>query len=319
MTGADRVPTIGIDIGGTKIAAGVVEQRAVTRVVRAATPTEGGQAVLDTAADLVRELTADDEVGGIGVGAPGIIDPVEGVVRSATDIVPGWAGVAVRAGLQRRTGLAVAVDNDVRAMALGESAAGAGRGRTEVLHVSVGTGIGGALVRNGRLVRGSHGSTGEIAHLLVPATGRIACGCGRRDHLEAVAAGPAIVADYAARGSTTDVSDLPTVASRMRDGDPDARSAITTAAVLLGRCLAGVVTAFDVDAVIIGGGAAQIGAELLQPLTTALDGEVRPPGRAVPVLPATLGTHAPIIGAGLLAAEATKERNRWDRPPQPAR
>lgn len=310
MTDTDRVPTIGVDIGGTKIAAGIVQQRGdVTRVVRAATPTEGGHAVLDTAADLVRDLAVDGDVGGIGVGAPGIIDPVEGVVRSATDIVPGWAGVGVRAGLHRRTGLAVAVDNDVRAMALGESAAGTGRDRTEVLHVSVGTGIGGALVRNGRLVRGSRGSTGEIAHLLVPATGRIPCGCGRHDHLEAVAAGPAIAADYTARSATTGVVDLPTVAGRMRDGDQHARAAIATAATVLGRCLAGVVTAFDIDAVIIGGGAAQIGADFLQPLTTALDAEIRPPGRAVPVLPATLGTNAPIIGAGLLADEATTERN----------
>ncbi|MHA6799434.1 ROK family protein [Bounagaea algeriensis] len=310
MTDTDRVPTIGVDIGGTKIAAGIVEQRgAVTRVVRAATPTEGGQAVLDTAADLVRELTADDEVGGIGVGAPGVIDPIEGLVRSATDIVPGWAGVAVRAGLQRRTGLPVAVDNDVRAMALGESATGAGRDRPEVLHVSVGTGIGGALVHNGRLVRGGHGSAGEIAHLLVPVTGRVPCGCGRHDHLEAVAAGPAVAADYAARSGTADVLDLATVASGMRAGDEHARLAITGAATVLGRCLAGVVTAFDVDAVIIGGGAAQIGGDFLRPLANALRAEVRPPGRAVPVLPAALGTHAPIIGAGLLADEATTERS----------
>lgn len=310
MTSTDRAPAIGIDIGGTKIAAGIVQQHGtVTRVVRAATPSEGGQAVLDTAADLVRELTAQDDVAGIGVGAPGIIDPIHGVVRSATDIVPGWAGVAVCAGLRRRTGLPVAVDNDVRAMALGESAAGAGKDRTDVLHVSVGTGIGGALVRSGRLVRGGHGSTGEIAHLLVPAAGRIPCGCGRHDHLEAVAAGPAIAAEYTARSGSTEMIDLPDVVSRMRAGDHHARTAITTAATLLGRCLAGVVTAFDLDAVIIGGGAAQIGADFLRPLTTALDGEVRPPGRAAPVLPATLGTHAPIIGAALLASEANTERN----------
>lgn len=279
------------------------------RTVRAATPPEGGHAVLDTVADLVSELSDGVDVGGIGVGAPGIIDPVEGVVRSATDIVPRWAGVPVRAGLQRRTGRPVAVDNDVRAMALGESAAAAGRDSAEVLHISVGTGIGGALIRNGRLVRGGHGSAGEIAHVLIPATGRIPCGCGRHDHLEAVAAGPAIAADHAARRGASDVLDLSEVARRMRAGDEDARTAITGAATLLGRCLAGVVTAFDVDAVIIGGGAAQIGPDFLQPLATALEAEIRPPGRAIPVRPATLGTHAPIIGAGLLAHEATTEKN----------
>ncbi|GAB2737388.1 ROK family protein [Salinifilum aidingensis] len=308
-TDAERAPAIGVDIGGTKIAAGLVEPPGkVVRSVRAATPTAGGQAVLDTAATLIGDLAAGGGISGVGVGAPGIIDPVEGVVSSATDTVPGWAGVAVRAGLQRRTGLPAAVDNDVRVMALGEAAAGAGRDRAEALHLSVGTGIGGALLRNGRLVRGGHGSAGEVAHVLVPARGRIPCGCGRRDHLEAVVAGPAIAADYAARCGAADVPGLPEVASRMRAGDEDARTAITSAATLLGRCLAGMATAFDLDAVILGGGAAQIGAEFLHPLSNALRAEVRPPGRAIPVHPAQLGTDAPIIGAALLARETPAER-----------
>ena len=146
----------------------------------------------------------------------------------------------------------------------------------EVLLLAVGTGIGGALLLDGRLRHGSHGTAGEIAHLLAGRTGPIRCGCGRDDHVEAVCSGPAIHAGGADVGEAADV---------------------------LGRALAGLVTALDVDAVIIGGGVAQSGAAFLEPFARALRAEVLPPLREIPVLPAELGLDAPIIGAALLAAD----------------
>lgn len=305
MTGWGSAATIGVDIGGTKIAAARIDSLGVvTGTARAPTPNGGAEAVLDVVAGLVGEL-ADPGVIAVGVGAPGVVDPEVGVVRSATGILPGWEGAQVGAGLRRRTGLPAVVDNDVRAMAFGEATVGAGQGHGRVLYVSVGTGVGGAFLRNGEPVHGGHGTAGEIAHLLVPREGEIPCGCGSFDHLEAVAAGPAIAARYAA-GSGAGV-ELPDVVWRMRHGDGEARACVTDAATLLGRCLAGLVTAVDVDAVVVGGGVAQIGEEFTEPLESSLRAQVRPPGRAMPVLSAALGTDAPLIGAGMLALRESRK------------
>jgi glucokinase len=288
--------TIGVDIGGTKIAAGLLDDNAqLGETVTAPTPAAGAQAVLAQVAALIGELGGTPTA--IGVGAPGLIDR-DGVVQSATGILPNWQGARVRAELTRLTGLPVTVDNDVRALAFAEARHGAGAPHRRVLHVSIGTGVGGALTVDGELIRGSHHSAGEIAHLLVPVRGQIPCGCGHFDHLEAIAAGPAIAA---AAGEVT----VPAVVARMRAGDNEARTAITRAATVLGRALAGFVTATDLDAVVVAGGVSRIGAEFLSPLAAALRAEIRPPGRAIPVLPAALGPAAPVIGAALLARENT--------------
>lgn len=314
---------IGVDIGGTKIAAAiVVEPGVIERRVTRPTPRTGGDAVLRAVADLVAELAAglaagpgagpgSGPVDAVGVGAPGVIDARDGSVVSATDILPGWAGTAVRADLEKLTGLAVAVDNDVRAMARGELGAGAARGCGDAVFVSLGTGVGGALAREGRIVRGTHGTTGEFAHLLVPATGAIACGCGRRDHLEALVSGPAIAATYAERVEAPGIT-LPEVVLRMRDGDDVAREVITAAATLLGRALAGLLAAVDAEVVVVGGGVSSIGAPLLDPLAAALHEEALPPLRGTPVRAAELGTDAPLIGAALLAAAITEQGKRCE-------
>ncbi|GAA4861072.1 ROK family protein [Saccharopolyspora cebuensis] len=291
---------IGVDIGGTKIAAGLVVDGAIVRRTRRATPRLGSAAIFDAVAGAVAELRADGPpVTALGIGAPGIVDPVTGTVRSATDTVPGWHGAEVRAELARRTGLPVAVDNDVRAMALAECRLGAARGHDLVLHVSVGTGVGGAFSRGGVPVRGERATAGEIAHLLVPTRGAKPCGCGRDDHLEAVASGPAIAAAYTALAGGEPV-ELPEVERRMRAGDDRARQAVTAAGALLGRVLSGLVTALDLDAVVVGGGAARLGAALLDPVARALDAETRPPQRRTPVLPALLQRDGPVLGAALL-------------------
>jgi glucokinase len=301
--------TIGVDIGGTKIAVGLLDDNAQLRAsATAPTPTTGAQAVLAQVTELLARLggpvvtnspatrsPAADSPTAIGVGAPGVIDS-DGVVQSATSILPHWAGTRVRAELAHRTGLPVIVDNDVRVLAFAEARLGAGRPFGTVLHVSVGTGVGGALTESGRLVHGKRDSAGEIAHLLVPERGPIPCGCGRFDHLEAIAAGPAIAA---AAGEST----VPAVVDRMRAGDAAARAAITGAATMLGRTLAGFATALDLDAVIVGGGVSRIGADFLDPLARALRAEIRPAGRDIPILPAALGPDAAVIGAALLARE----------------
>lgn len=299
--------TVGVDIGGTKIAAALVDEfGAIVDSQRRATPSGGATAVLGAVAELVERLPAAREVAAVGVGAPGAVDVTTGVVQSATEILPGWAGAPVASELRRHLGVPVTVDNDVRVMAYGESRRGAGRGHEHVLYVSVGTGVGGAITRGGRLVRGERGTVGEIAHLLVPRRGALPCGCGRLDHLEAAAAGPAITAEYVARTGETAIT-LPDISMRMRSGDRQARAVIRDAATLLGRTLAGFVTATDLDAVIVGGGVARIGADFLTPLATAMENEVPPAGRTMPLWPTALGPDAPLIGAALLAADHMAE------------
>ncbi|SNS63936.1 glucokinase [Actinomadura meyerae] len=262
-----------LDIGGTKIAAALVDAGGTVRSrERVATPRTGGADVLAAAARLLEGL-GDAPVRALGVGAPGVIDPETGSVASATEVLPGWAGTPVRDALAERTGLPVTVVNDVRAMAYGEAAAGAGAGFHRVLHVSVGTGVGGALTTGGRLEHGAHGTAGELAHLLVPERGPVPCGCGRRDHLEAVVSGPAIEA----------AGDAP------------------HAGAVLGRALAGLLAVLDPDAVVVGGGVAQRGAPFLDAVAAAFRAEALPPLRETPIVLAGLGTDAPLVGAALLA------------------
>jgi glucokinase len=293
---------VALDIGGTKIAAATVTSAGAVRArVSTSTPHTGSSAVLAAAAELVSTLTGGTPPAALGVGSPGVVDTEAGTVRSASDILPGWAGARVVAELGRRCGCPVVVDNDVRVMAVGEARLGAGRAYSDALYVSVGTGIGGAIWRGGQLWRGPHATAGEIAHLLVPAEGPVPCGCGRRDHIEAVASGPAIEAAHALR--TGSAGDLRAIAEAMRDGDDVATGVVANAAGLLGRAIAGFVSGIDVEAVIVGGGVSLLGDAFITPLANALRAEVLPPLREIAVHGAHLGADAPLIGAAMIAFE----------------
>ncbi|MFC7531503.1 ROK family protein [Actinoplanes sp. GCM10030250] len=302
---------IAVDIGGTKIAAALVDDTDVIRERLQVDTPGGAPAILSVAAELITTLRSRAEqfgrrVRAVGVGAPGVIDSAAGVVRSATDILPGWAGTPIRSRLADRVGLPVAVANDVRAAALGAIRDPALHSCPSVLHVSVGTGVGGALLRYGRPLPGPHAVAGEIAHLLVPAMGALPCGCGRYDHLEAVAAGPAIAAAYA-RMTSAPVLPLTEVAARMRAGEEDATTVIRSAANLLGRTLAGLVAAVDVDAVTLGGGVVHGITGFDAAVREAFHAEALPPLRSVPVLVPRTGADAPLLGAAQLAREMRNE------------
>lgn len=292
---------LGVDIGGTKIAAGVVDDvgRILARFRRDTPRTGRGSDVMIQVVDLIGEIAADYPVAAVGLGAKGVIDTVNGIVLQDGDTLPGWGGTDVAGPVQAAFSVPVAVDNDVRVTALGEARRGAGHGFDRLLVASIGTGVGGGLVFGGEIVHGAHGTAGEIAHLLVPGRGALPCGCGRRDHLEAVAAGPAIAAEYSLRTGRDGVR-LTEVAELMRAGDEVAKAAIGDAGRVLGAALAGLATAVDVDAVVIGGGVAQIGPEFLEPARESFVDAVLEPLKTVPVLVAALGNDAPIVGAAEL-------------------
>ncbi|WP_027344085.1 ROK family protein [Hamadaea tsunoensis] len=306
--GPDHDLVIGVDIGGTKTAVAAVDGDGRAYAIRVApTPAaEGAAAILDTAARLADEVRREavGTIAAVGVGAPGVVDARRGVVVSATDLLRGWAGTPVADLLSERLGLPVAVDNDVRAAGLGEARHGTASTGGLVLVVAVGTGIGGAVVREGVLLPGFSGVAGHLGHIPVPGVGDDLCSCGRRDHLEAAAAGPAIL--RAARRAGLPVTTTAEVIA-LAESDPRAATVVTHAATVLGRALGGVANLLDPETVVVGGGVAEAGDVWWQPLRAAFHAELLPP--AAPALtPAVLGTRAGVIGAAALARDLVNGR-----------
>lgn len=297
-----------IDIGGTKIAAGVLRaDGTLSHSAICATPAvEGADAILKAVARLgqqVRAAAGADgiEPGAVGVGAAGVIDTDRGVVVFAGATLTDWAGAALADHLEAVFGLPVVVENDVNALALGELHFGAGQGLSDALVIAVGTGVGGALIQNGAVYRGATFSAGEIAHLVVELKGGRRCNCGQDGHLEAYTAGPAIAMRYRELAGHEGPLDLRAVALRAEAGDRWADQAIAEGAATLGRVLAGVLAVLDPQALIVGGGVADLGPRWWTPFATTLRGGALPGPAGVPILPARHGGRAVLLGAGWLA------------------
>ncbi|MFC8297886.1 ROK family protein [Micromonospora orduensis] len=292
-------PVVGIDIGGTKTAAALVDRAGrVLERREAPTPARSGpEAVLDTAARLAGDLLGAT-TGPVGVGTAGTVDPATGSIGYATDSLPGWTGTPVADALAARLGRDVRVINDVNAAALGECWAGAGQDRADVLLVAVGTGLGGAVIRDGRVEAGARGAAGEVGHLPAQGAERLRCGCGRYGHLEAIASGSGLAAAYAIETGTHVTGR--TVAERAAAGDGAAQRVVERAGAVLGAALAGLVALLDPDAVLVAGGAA---GPLLPAASAAYSAEVPAGWADVPLLPATLGVDAVLVGAARLAID----------------
>ncbi|MEW6048842.1 MAG: ROK family protein, partial [Bacillota bacterium] len=187
----------GVDLGGTKIAAGLVDEggRVLHRVELLTRPEEGPAAVMDRMIGSVREVcraagVRPEELQAVSVACPGPLDPVRGVVTEAPNLH--WRNVNVTAPMREALGAPVYLENDANAAALGEWWAGAGRGTRSFIYVTVSTGIGGGIVIEGRIYGGAHWAAGEIGHTVAVVENGPLCGCGRRGCLEAMASGTAI-------------------------------------------------------------------------------------------------------------------------------
>lgn len=294
-----------LDIGGTKTAAALVDVAGrVLERARAATPaSEGSSAVLATAAALVQSVRGTRPVLGLGVGSAGIVDPASGVVTGATDVLPGWIGTNLRGELSAALGIPVVVRNDVHAHALGEATYGAGVGCTTLLYVAVGTGVGAAFAHSGLpggLLSGAHAAAGHVGHVPSPEAGDLACTCGGRGHLEAIAAGPALVREHARRTGVR-AADLGEVAVLATGGDPDAAAVLELGGRAVGAVVGGLVNVLDPDVVVVGGGVASLGEVWWRPLREAVVAGVLPALRGTPVVPSALGEDAALLGAAALA------------------
>jgi glucokinase len=297
---------VAVDIGGTKIAVGLVDAEGrLYEQRRTATPAaEGGEAIMAAVLGCARPLLdlGGDRVVACGIATAGVVDQA-GRIAGATDLLKGWAGTDVRGIAERALGLPATVVNDCHAAGTAEARIGAARGARTGLVVAVGTGIGGALVADGATVTGRSGTAGAIGH--VPATvvaGR-GCSCGAFDHVEAHASGPAIERSY--REVTGRVLGLREIASLARSGQPQARHVITAAASLLGRVLGGAANLLDPDVIVLAGGVSRLGSLLLSPVRRGFRAEALTGVRGVPIREAVLGERAGLVGAGLSALYAT--------------
>ncbi|AYF28111.1 glucokinase [Micromonospora tulbaghiae] len=293
-----------LDIGGTKTTAALVTAGGEV-VGRHTAPTpgrSGAAAVLDTAAGLVEKLRADapGAVRALGVGSAGVIDSASGLVLSATDVLTGWTGTDLRGDLRRRLGVPVTVINDVHAHALGEARHGAAAGYDTVLYVAVGTGVGASFVLGDTVLAGAHSAAGHAGHQPSPYAGSLACTCGGRGHLEAIAAGPALAAEYARRTGRP-VADLRAVAALAAGGDETAREVVRLGGAAVGSAVGGLVNVLDPAAVVVGGGVTGLGEPWWRALRDAVPAETLPGLAGVPVLASTLGPDAPLLGAASLA------------------
>ena len=307
---------VGIDLGGTKIYAVAYDGSAVLAEAKRKTPTQGGPlAVVDAMAGVVGDLGTIDGPVGIGVGAPGVIDPDDGTVRQAPNL-PGWMepfGVA-SALSSVLDGVSVTLDNDVNVGTLAEHRLGAGRGADNVLGVFVGTGIGAGVVLDGKLRRGPTGAAGEIGHMIVRRGGRL-CGCGGRGHLEAYAGRAAMerrARDLERKGRDTALVEL-APGRRMTSGvfvkalaakDAVAVELIDDAVAALGAAIASAVSLLDIPLVVVGGGLAdRLGPEFVQRVDQVCRADVFPRNPALRIVPAALGDRGGAVGAALLAAD----------------
>ncbi|NVM98932.1 ROK family protein [Arthrobacter sp. SDTb3-6] len=302
---------VGVDLGGTKTAAGVVaaDGSVLVQGQVATKNRDGGAAILDATAELVRSLVKDAAGAGatvdaVGVGSAGVIDAAEGTVISATDAILGWTGTHIIAGLQERLGLPAAVINDVHAHALGEAWLGAAAGTSTSLMMAFGTGVGGSFVVNGRPLLGHHFVGGHVGHFASPlAVHRgtpLPCSCGHAGHVEAVASGPAIRAAYVRDGGSAALEDTRAVFAAAGLGDELAASVIATAARAAGQAVGGLANILDPQVVVISGGLADAGGPWWHPMERALRAELLAPLADVPVVRAALGNTAAVVGAASL-------------------
>uniref|UniRef100_A0A7C4PXL6 ROK family protein n=1 Tax=Bellilinea caldifistulae TaxID=360411 RepID=A0A7C4PXL6_9CHLR len=315
---------IGCDLGGTNLRAAVVDVETGHVLFQQSVPTlarEGHDAVMQRMADLFLAMIetaglVTENIGGIGIGVPGVLDLEKGETLFLPNLPGTWPHVPLRDVLQQKTRLPVALLNDVRSITFGEWRFGAGQGVDTVAVLAIGTGIGGGLVINGQLHLGIGGTAGELGHMVIDFNGP-RCGCGNYGCLEAFASGPAIAAmgmKAVAQGLTTKIGELcaydlnaitpALIAEAALTGDEIACEIYQQAGFYLGVAASSLCASVSPRRIIVTGGVAHAGRLLLDPMEKTMRERVHiMPVEQVEIVPGRLGDHAGVIGAACWAAK----------------
>jgi len=278
---------VGVDVGGTKIAAALVDaQGSLSGRVRCPTDVNNSEATLDSIARAVGQAIAEGgfsprEIHAVGLGIPGLVDPIGGIGIASVNL--NWRGVPVKAGLEARLGLPCLLENDVKAAALGEARFGAGKGLDNLIYLNIGTGIAAAVILENKIYRGSNGMAGEIGHMMIDPNGPL-CKCGGRGCFEALASGPALVARVGQKiqaGRTSILTQDPSLeypAFTSEDvfraaalADELAVESVKEVAEYIAFVIQILALAFDPQGIVLGGGVAFAGKAILDPVMHSLE------------------------------------------------
>ncbi len=308
--------TVGVDVGGTKISAGVVDERGQVLVrERTESPATDPAEIVRTIGELVRSLAGAEDAEAVGVCAAGFVDKERATVRFAPNLA--WRDEPLKARLEEELSLPVIVENDANAAAWGEFTFGAGEDVEDLLLLTIGTGVGGGIVIDGELARGGFGMGSEVGHLrMVP--GGVLCGCGNLGCLESYASGTALVrmaremavstpdaaADLVQRaGGDLELISGPVITEAARDGDAFALARLAVLGDWIGQGIASLTAVLDPNVVVIGGGVSEAGDLLLDPIRKSFESNVTARGYRpmLQVRQALLGNSGGIVGAADLA------------------
>ena len=312
------VKRIGIDVGGTNVKIALVDGDGKI-IYSNSVPTYAQMGyeytvnnIKQAIKDLMKETNTEaKDIQGIGFDFPGQVDCKTGVVKNAPNI-PGWVNVPIAQMIEDEFHIPTRIDNDVRCAALGELKFGAGRGCENFVCITVGTGIGSGLVINGKVVRGAANAAGEIGHIKLQMEDGPLCGCGDSGCLEAFASGPSIVAmaqEYLKGGKSAKFRELAgdgeitpyIVAKAAEAGDPVAKRIFEKMGYYIGMGLTSVINLLNPEKIIIGGGVAECGDLLLDPIRRTInDRAMKVQRESVEIVPAELGNSAGVIGASML-------------------
>jgi glucokinase len=304
---------IGVDLGGTQMRAARFDTD-LNLLDRVAEPTlahQGPDRTVDRLLDVIARVMPDDpkSVSGIGVSAPGPIDPHQGSIISPPNL-PGWDRVPLRKLIQERFGVTTYLGNDANVAALAEATRGAAQGYKYVIYLTVSTGIGSGIIDDGHLVLGSHGLGAEAGHMILVVNGQVA-------DLEKEAAGPAIARKAVTRlkaGETSCISELvngnlddvtaKVVGEAAAQGDTLAVELIRHAGTLVGLGIVSLMHLFNPQIIVVGGGVSKTGDLLFQPMREAVRQHVLDPAYCehVPIVPAALGSNVALVGAAALVS-----------------
>jgi glucokinase len=303
---------IGVDLGGTSIKVGICnEEGKLLHTFEGPTESEEGpQAVLDRIAQYVKQIVSDssyswEQVAGVGAGIAGFIDLEQGIVIESVNLK--WQNVEITRELNERLNLPVKVNNDANVAALGEAWSGAGKGVQHLICLTLGTGVGGGIIINGKIIEGFRGMAAELGHIkIVPDLEAIQCGCGQMGCVETVSSATGIIRmakDAVGRGEITSLSELGSISAKAvfdaaKDGDEVAIRIVKRAAYYLAKAMAAVAVVLNPQRFIIGGGVSKAGDVLFDEIRKVYKQNV--PAvfvDGVDIVPAQLGNDAGIVGA----------------------